>query len=204
MLKGFKFNSKIFDGLVLIFKGIAELIGATLKGAIANALSGITVAGIPLLSDERREQLTGEAGMSAKLGNKMIGRGAGKLESEGGILGGIGGFIKGLNTPIKEATGKLAELTAAALKTGEDFLTKGAGDQKKTKIMTEGLGSQDPYKVIASSMAKVGGGGGYMVQGMTIEARNQIKQLRAQELQNELTKETNKAIEKIGADKMKP
>lgn len=204
MLKGFKFDSKIFDSIVLIFKGIAELIGATLKGAIANALSGITVAGIPLLSDERREQLTGEAGMSAKLGSKMIGRGAKDLESQGGILGGIGGFVKGLNTPIEAATGKLAELTAAALKTGEDFLTKGAGNQSKAKTTPEAFGAQDPYKVIASSMAKVGGGGGYMVQGMTIEARNQIKQLRAQELQNELTKETNKAIEKIGADKMKP
>lgn len=204
MLKGFKFNSKIFDGLVLIFKGIAELIGATLKRSIANALNGITVGGIPLLSDERREQLGAEANMSDKLGNKMIGRGAGKLESEGGILGGIGGFIKGLNTPIKEATGKLAELTAAALKTGEDFLTKGAGDQKKTKIMTEGLGSQDPYKVIASSMAKVGGGGGYMVQGMTIEARNQIKQINAANLANEINQKTLVAVEKIGADKMKP
>ena len=204
MLKGFKFNSKIFDGLVLIFKGIAELIGATLKRSIANALNGITVGGIPLLSDERREQLGAEANMSDKLGNKMIGRGAGKLESEGGILGGIGGFIKGLNTPIKEATGKLAELTAAALKTGEDFLTKGAGDQKKTKIMTEGLGSQDPYKVIASSMAKVGGGGGYMVQGMTIEARNQIKQINAANLANEINQKTLVAVEKIGTDKMKP
>ena len=53
-------------------------------------------------------------------------------------------------------------------------------------------------------MAKVGGGGGYMVQGMTIEARNQIKQLRTQEFTNELIKVQTKAVEKIGADKMKP
>jgi hypothetical protein len=204
ILKKFKFNSKIFDSIVLIFKGIAELIGATLKGAIASALNGITIAGIPLLSDERKEQLTAESNMSAKLGHKMIGQGAKDLESQGGILGGIGGFIKGLNTPIEAATGKLAELTAAALKTGEDFLTKGAGDQKKTKIMTEGLGAQDPYKVIASSMAKVGGGGGYMVQGMTIEARNQIKQINAANLANEINQKTLVAVEKIGADKMKP
>ena len=70
--------------------------------------------------------------------------------------------------------------------------------------MTEGLGSQDPYKVIASSMAKVGGGGGYMVQGMTIEARNQIKQLNAANLANEINQKTLVAVEKIGTDKMKP
>lgn len=46
MLKGFKFNSKIFDGLVLIFQGIAKIIGATLKSAIANALNSITVLGL--------------------------------------------------------------------------------------------------------------------------------------------------------------
>ena len=204
MLKGFKFDSKIFDSIVLIFKGIAELIGATLKGAIANALNGITVGGIPLLSDERKEQLTGEANMSAKLGNKMIGRGAKDLESQGGILGGIGGFIKGLNTPIKEATGKLAELTAAAIKSGEDAIGKAAGPMKKDKIMTAGLGAQDPYKVIASSMAKVGGGGGYMVQGMTIEARFAMRKLAQQVITNELIVKQTAAIEKIGTDKMKP
>lgn len=204
MLKEFKFNSKIFGSIVLIFKGIAELIGATLKGAIAKALNGINVFGIPLLSDERREQLTAEAGMSAKLGNKMIGRGAKDLESQGGILGGIGGFVKGLNTPIKEATGKLAELTAAAIKAGEDAIGKAAGPMKKDKIMTAGLGAQDPYKVIASSMAKVGGGGGYMVQGMTIEARDRIKQINAANLANEIAEKTRVAVEKLGADKMKP
>jgi len=204
MLKGFKFDSKIFDSIVLIFKGIAELIGATLKGAIASALNGITVGGIPLLSDERKEQLTAESNMSARLGHKMIGRGSKDLESQGGILGGIGGFIKGLNTPIEAATGKLAELTAAALKTGEDFLTKGAGSQKKDKMMTEGLGAQEPYKVIASSMAKIGGGGGYMVQGMSIEARHQIKQINAANLANEINAKTLVAVQKIGTDKMKP
>ena len=205
MLKGFKFDSKIFDGLVLIFKGIAELIGATLKRSIANALNGIEVGGIPLLSDERREQLGAEAYMSAKLGNKMIGRGQGKLDESGNtIFGGISGVIKGLTTDPKGASDKLASLVESALKAGDDYITKGAGNQSKAKTTPEAFGAQDPYKVIASSMAKVGGGGGYMVQGMTIEARNQIKQLRAQELQNELTKETNKAIEKIGADKMKP
>jgi hypothetical protein len=202
-MREFKFNAKIFDGIVIIFKGIAELIGATLKSAIASALNGITVAGIPLLSDERKSQLTSEAAMSAKLGNKMIGRGAASLEKENGLIGGIGGFIKGLTTPTEDATKRLKELSDAALKTGEEFLKVGAGDQSKVKIMTEGLGSQDPYKVIASSMAKVGGGGGYMVQGMTIEARNQIKQLRATEMTNEILKVQNQTLQQLGADKMK-
>jgi hypothetical protein len=202
-LQQFKFNSKIFDNIVLIFKGIAELIGATLKSSIATALNGITVAGIPLMSDERKSQLSAESALSARLGNKLIGKGASGLERESGLVGGIGGFIKGLTTPTEEARKELAQLTAAAQKTGEEFLKVGAGDQSKVKIMTEGLGSQDPYKVIASSMAKVGGGGGYMVQGMTIEARNQIKMIRQQEFTNELIKAQTKAIEKQGQDKMK-
>jgi hypothetical protein len=137
------------------------------------------------------------------LGNKLIGKGASGLERESGLVGGIGGFIKGLTTPTEEARKELAQLTSAAQKTGEEFLKVGAGDQSKVKLMTEGLGSQDPYKVIASSMAKVGGGGGYMVQGMTIEARNQIKMIRQQEFTNELIKAQTKAIEKQGQDKMK-
>jgi hypothetical protein len=42
-----------------------------------------------------------------------------------------------------------------------------------------------------------------MVQGMTIEARNQIKMIRQQEFTNELIKAQTKAIEKQGQDKMK-
>ena len=203
-LKKFKFNPKIFDSIVLIFKGIAELIGATLKGAIASALNGITVGGIPLLSDERKEQLRSEAYMSSKLGSKMISKGSEKIESEGGIFGGIGGLIKGIATPPKGAADKLSGLVADALKAGEDYITKGAGNQSKAKARTEAFGAQDPYKVIASSMAKVGGGGGYMVQGMTIEARNQIKQITAANLANEINAKTLVAVEKLGADKMKP
>ena len=157
------------------------------------------------MSDERREQLGAEAYMSAKLGNKMIGRGQGKLDESGNtIFGGISGFIKGLTTDPKGASDKLASLIEAALKAGEDYITKGAGNQSKAKTTPEAFGAQDPYKVIASSMAKVGGGGGYMVQGMTIEARTSIKKLREQEFTNDLLKEQTKAIEKIGADKMKP
>ena len=199
MLKAFKFNTKIFDGLVNVFKGIGTILAATIKSAVVDAAESVG-----LLSEETAGTFRSAFATDKKTGKMEIGLGAKQMEKEGGLVGGIGGFIKGLTTDPKEASDKLAELTAAALKTGQDFLTKGAGDQKKTKLVTEGLGSQDPYKVIASSMAKVGGGGGYMVQGMTIEARNQIRQLRAAELANEINQKTLVAVEKIGADKMKP
>lgn len=198
-LKSFKFNTKIFDGLVNVFKGIGTILAATIKSAVVDAAESVG-----LISEETAGTFRNAFATDKKTGKTEIGLGAKQMEKEGGILGGIGGFIKGLTTDPKEASDKLAELVAAALKTGEDFLTKGAGDQKKTKIMTEGLGSQDPYKVIASSMAKVGGGGGYMVQGMTIEARNQIKQINAANLANEINQKTLVAVEKIGTDKMKP
>jgi hypothetical protein len=159
---------------------------------------------MPILSNDKKEQLSTEAAKSSNKGNKMLAKGQGKLESAGGIFGGIGGFIKGLNTPIEAATGKLAELIADALKAGEDYITKGAGNQSKAKARTEAFGAQDPYKVIASSMAKVGGGGGYMVQGMTIEARTNMRKLAQQVLTNELIVKQTVAIEKLGADKMKP
>ena len=204
-LKKFKFNTKTFDGLVMVFQGIAKIIGATLKSAIANALNSITVLGLPILSDDKKNDLLAESAKESNKGSKMISKGRGRLDDTGNpIFKGISGVIKGLTTDPKVASDKLAELVAAALKAGDDYITKGAGNQSKAKTTPEAFGAQDPYKVIASSMAKVGGGGGYMVQGMTIEARNQIKQLRTQEFTNELIKVQTKAVEKIGADKMKP
>lgn len=202
-LKKFKFNPKIFDGIVLIFQGLAKIIGGAIKESIVSALSNITILGMPILSDDKKEQLSTEAAKASNKGNKMLAKGQDKLESAGGIFGGIGGFIKGVITPAEGAADKLSGLVADALKAGEDYITKGAGNQSKAKSRTEAFGAQDPYKVIASSMAKVGGGGGYMVQGMTIEARNQIKMIRQQEFTNELIKAQTKAIEKQGQDKMK-
>lgn len=197
MLKSFKFNPKIFYALEVMFTGLGLILGAAIRRAIAYALE-------PYLGKQFGETQRSIANIETIGGKAVFQSGASTLSEQGGLVGGIGGFVKGVTTDPKEASDKLAELVSAALKTGEDFLTKGAGDQTKTKIMTEGLGPQDPYKVIASSMAKVGGGGGYMVQGMTIEARNQIKQIRAAELANEINQKTLVAVEKIGADKMKP
>jgi hypothetical protein len=196
-MREFKFNSKIFDGLELMFTGLALILGAAIRKAIAYAME-------PYLGKEFGETQRGIANIETTAGKAIVKTGVSTISEQSGFAGGVVGFIKGLNTPTEEATEKLKALSDAALKTGQDFLTKGAGDQKKTKIMTEGLGSQDPYKVIASSMAKVGGGGGYMVQGMTIEARNQIKQINAANLANDIANKTLVAVEKIGTDKMKP
>jgi hypothetical protein len=203
-LKAFKFNPKMLDGLYHVIKGLAIAFGGFIREGIVDALTGITIFGKSLMSEEQAESRKSLAHAEQKGGGMYMKAGAKELASVGGFFAGIGEFITGVNTPIEAATGKLAELTTAALKTGEDFLTKGAGDQKKTKMMTEGLGAQDPYKVIASSMAKVGGGGGYMVQGMTIEARFAMRKLAQQVITNELIVKQTAAIEKIGTDKMKP
>jgi len=197
ILKGFKFNPKIFNALEVMFTGLALILGASIRKAIAYAME-------PYLGKEFGETQRGIAKIETIAGKATFQSGVSTLEEQGGLVGGIGGFAKGLTTDPKEASDKLAELTAAALKTGEAFLTKGAGDQSKVKIMTEGLGAQDPYKVIASSMAKVGGGGGYMVQGMTIEARFAMRKLAQQVITNELIVKQTAAIEKLGPDKMKP
>lgn len=193
----FKFNAKIFDAFELMFTGLGLILGSAIRKAIAYAME-------PYLGKEFGETQRGIANVEATAGSAIIKTGVSTLSEQSGLAGGIGGFIKGLSTPTEEARKELAQLTEAAKKTGNAFLEAGAGDQGKVKIMQSALGTQDPYKVIASSMAKVGGGGGYMVQGMTIEARNQIKMIRQQEFTNELIKAQTKAVEKIGADKMKP
>lgn len=202
-LSQFKFNAKIFDGLVHVFKGLAIILGGHIREAITNALAGTTVFGKSLISEETAADQRSLARGEQKGGGFYLKAGLKELEQAGGFAGGVGGFIKGLSTPTEEARKELAQLTEAAKKTGNAFLEAGAGDQGKVKIMQSALGTQDPYKVIASSMAKVGGGGGYMVQGMTIEARNQIKMIRQQEFTNELIKTQTKAIERQGQDKMK-
>ena len=192
----FKFNAKIFDAFELMFTGLGLILGSAIRKAIAYAME-------PYLGKEFGETQRGIANVEATAGSAIIKTGVSTLSEQSGLAGGIGGFIKGLSTPTEEARKELAQLTEAAKKTGNAFLEAGAGDQGKVKIMQSALGTQDPYKVIASSMAKVGGGGGYMVQGMTIEARNQIKMIRQQEFTNELIKTQTKAIERQGQDKMK-
>lgn len=185
-LQEFKFNPKIFDALTFIFRGLGDLLAGAIRDALSSAIPGEL---------GRIEHEAAESQRAA--GNAQINLGVKRLAKEDGFAGGVGGFLKAFNTPVEEATEQLKSLGAAALKTGEDLLKDRAGYQGKIPLVQSALGHQDPYRVIASSLAKVGGGGGYAVQSMSIEARNQIKQIRAAEIQIEIQKQTLGAIREI-------
>ena len=64
-----------------------------------------------------------------------------------------------------------------------------AGDSKPTPINYSALESSGGYSTISSSMAKIGGGGGYIQNTLSAEAKEMQKMNRAANLQLEVQKE---------------
>jgi hypothetical protein len=102
---------------------------------------------------------------------------------------GAKGFGEGFTKQQKEAEDSLKKLTDAASISGEAFMKKNAGDRSKAELNYSALGKQDPYSVIGSSMAKIGGGGNYIQTGMSAEARQLILNGQAALIQNQLTQQ---------------
>lgn len=74
---------------------------------------------------------------------------------------------------VKILKARLVELGAAAGKTGEALALSAPG-----KPGNIGVGKADPFKVIADSLARVGGGGGFIQVGQTLEAKLLIQNNR--------------------------
>jgi hypothetical protein len=102
---------------------------------------------------------------------------------------GAKGFGEGFTKEGKAAEDALKKLTDSAKISGQAFMEKNAGDRSKSELNYQALGKQDPFSVIASSMAKIGGGGNYIQTGMSAEARQLIINGQAAQLQNELTQQ---------------
>ena len=194
---------KRLSGIKDMFIGIAEIITSAIMKGIAKALRDLKVGGMYVTSHDELNKLNMAGNEMEDRGSKRI---SGSLDQFGpsGLAGALAGFAKGFTTDPEKAKTDLAAIIKEAMDAAGKIMQTTAGSQKKDKIMTAGLGAQDPYKVIASSMAKVGGGGGYMVQGMTIQARTQIKELNAANLANDIANKTLVAVQKLGPDKMKP
>ncbi len=79
----------------------------------------------------------------------------------------------GASPEVKALKARLAELGSAALKTGEALALSAPG--KPTNF---GVGKADPFRVIADSLARVGGGGGFIQVGQTLEAKLLIQNNR--------------------------
>ena len=81
---------------------------------------------------------------------------------------------------------KLTELLSHAFTTGQKLAD--AAKPKLADVLPGSLGAIQPFHVIADSLARIGGGGGFLRAGLSIEAQARTQQLRATE---EATRATN-------------
>lgn len=92
----------------------------------------------------------------------------------------------------KKATDDFANMVADM-----NLIASGSGEDKKTpEGLRQGLGKQDPYKVIADSLASVGGGGGFIRQGMSVAERAAAAQAKAAREMLDQQKKTNQLLER--------
>jgi len=179
--RGADFAQKVIDymwGLKDVFLGIAEIFIAKINGGIGKLASAVGL-------DKVGKVYEAVSNFWGGLGKKNITQ---------AISGGSDGakFAAGFSKEGREASDKLAKVLDKGMLTGKGVITDAAGDRDKAKINYQALGKQDPFAVISSSMAKIGGGGNYIQTGMSAEARQLIKNGRAAELGNEIAKQIAK------------
>ena len=187
-----------------MFVAIADYMAGALVKAIAFAFRDLKIAGVQVVGHDTLNDIN-------MAGNRLQDDSEGRFNNAKGAFGSgndLGGFMSGLITGITTETSQARKDLAAALasgkKTGDAIVEAGAkAAGPKFQLMQQGLGHQEPYKVIADSLAKVGGGGGFIRQSMSIEAREAIKHTKALEAQIGLQKITNQLLGKMGAPVMK-
>jgi hypothetical protein len=173
--RGADFAQKIIDymwGLKDVFLAIAEVFVQKIQQGVAKVSDSIGLTKVAAFYRASAEGL----GFMAKENLTTA------------ISGGSAGtnFAAGFSKDGKEASDKLAKVLDKGMLTGKGVITDAAGDRDKAKINYQALGKQDPFAVISSSMAKIGGGGNYIQTGMSAEARQLIKNGRAAEKTNEI------------------
>lgn len=172
---------EILSAVSLAMHGIAEMLPINMQNSLRHKATDTLISGIGL----KRESIEGFERSKASFGNE-----------------GVGGFfsdlITGITTETEKARKDLAVVLGRANKVGAEIIGKEAekaGD--KFKLNQAALGKQEPYKVIADSMAKVGGGGGFIMASQTIEQRNQMKMIQGQVLELEELKLINQGVQKF-------
>lgn len=174
---GFSEGSALM-GIKNAFTGIADMFVAKIgRGIIA------IMKKIPLIfSDKTIKEKEAEAQKVEDSSNAA-------LKKYFDALPGQKGFGEGFTKQGKEAEDALKKLTGEAKISGQAFMEKNAGDRSKAELNYQALGKQDPFSVISSSMAKIGGGGNYIQTGMSAEARQLILNGQAALIQNQLTQQ---------------
>jgi len=198
-----RFIADLLDG----FSEVLKFLGAGLAMAIQAAVEAIP--GLSKLigsggGHRTFDQMYNDADgipKSATAGIRDFGKGAtdeagGKLKEFADSLfrgGSGGGYKKGSVFDTKADSAHLAELLAKGLTKGKAMeiisREKHAKDEKGSKSVLTSF-SASPFKVVADSLAKVGGGGGYLRVGQTLAEKTAMQQLMA-------LKQSNKTSEAI-------
>ena len=189
-----------------MFLGIASAITQAILVAVSKAMHGIAEMLPDNLGDKMHIAATSTYLASRGAGKEMDSHFANSKSAFGkeGFGGFMSGLITGITTETNQARKDLTAALASGKKTGDAIVEAGAkAAGPKFQLMQAGLGKQEPYKVIADSLAQVGGGGGFITQSMSIEAREAIKHTKALEAQIGLQKITNQLLGKMGAPVMK-
>ena len=121
--------------------------------------------------------------------------------------------IKDLSGNFKDLVKQLAEIKSAGIfAAGEDesrlkdilsraFATgQELADKTKSKlpdVLAGSTGAVSPYAVIADSLAKIGGGGGFLRTGQSIQAKAQMENTRATEENTRATGALNAALQQV-------
>jgi hypothetical protein len=218
--EGFKnVLSKIKDALIWSFVEALEFLAdgfpAAMKKAweaTKNFFSGVTgqmseVAGASSFSEIKNSQLVradaarSVAGAAGGIGESAWGKALPvfeKMIGDAATAGGKAGAMALSGAPVfKQATSdaadKLAALLASASATGKK-MTASATDDSATMKSTY---QADPSRAIADNLAKVGGGGNYIIAGQSLAQR----QLAASERSAKANEETNNLLRGTGPSK---
>jgi len=175
-----------------MFLGIASAISSAILLAISKAMHGIAEMMPESLGGKMHAAATStfiESRASDKESEGHFTKSKGAFGSGSDFGGFMSGLITGVTTDASKARGDLATAVAAATATGKALVDSGVGKAgKKFELNQAALGTQEPYKVIADSLAKVGGGGGFISSSMSIEAREALKANQTRQMQLEVLK----------------
>ena len=203
---GAKLISSILSGLNTVFRVLQAGIQYAIQSAIEAIPGASTFLGVG--GDQREsfgemyDQTKGNGipqgfidGIS-KAGQELTDRTGGKFKELMDSIGkpGEDGFKKGSVFDTSEDSAKLQELLANGFKTGTGMVEGAQKDNNNAApkgVLTQFSGSSS--KVIADSLAKVGGGGGYLRVGMTLQERTAMQTAMA-------TKQTAEATQALLAE----
>ena len=180
---------KYASGIKEVFLGVAYVFVQVITDGFKNLVKDWKIAGKNVFSDQSIFAMTTSAGHAYGAAEGHFEKSKQAFGSGNDLGGFMSGLIKGLTTETEIARVELQEAVNLAEQTGAAIVESGVGKAgKKFEVNQAAIGTQEPYKVIADSLAKVGGGGGFISSSMSIEAREAMKANQTRQMQLEVLK----------------